>query len=180
MMDYLPSFLPNPSSSVVFDSFRHRFLSEPPEERVRKQLVLFLVESLCYPPHVILIEKSLKHFLSVTCGSRLLHTKRRLDLLIVSPTLYTDVHGNQHNIGSPVPLLLIECKARKINDRTKNQVLCYNQMIQAPCVSIVSAQKQQTGFHHPKTHTFSFYPGIPNFHQLLAYYLWMQSNTTRA
>lgn len=164
-------------SLYVFNFLSHS-TSRTPEEGIRQQLLLNLVQKLHYPPHVILIEKSLKHFLSITCALRDAYIKRRFDVLIVSPSSYKDRDGTIHTIGLPRPLLLIECKALKVNTCTINQVLCYNQTIRAPCVSVVGAYEQRTGFQHPCTHLFNFYLGIPSFHQLISYYLWSQSQAT--
>lgn len=142
-----------------------------PEEKVRNRLLQLLVKELAYPPHVILVEKSLNSFLRATSfAPSFAHGKRRLDVLVISP-----VSSSLGSTGDPKPLLLIECKAQTVNKKTINQVLSYNQSIQAPCISIVCAQTQHTGFKHPTTQALHVYPGIPTFSQLLAYHQWFES-----
>lgn len=146
-----------------------------PEESVRNRLLQHLVEALSYPPHLILVEKSLRSFLHAAgCLNSVAHNKRRLDVLVISPAHRT---SSKLDVWHPQPLLLIECKAQTINQKALNQALCYNQSLAAPCISIVCEQTQNTGFLHPTTKTLHFYPGIPTFSQLIAYNQWFEENS---
>lgn len=162
----------SPPAFKLFDPLRHKILVSTPEEEVRQKLIAFLIEELHYPTNLIIIEKGLAT-LSPLLQQRPSHypKKRRPDLLITTPVTYTTAEGKAYNLGQPHPLLLIECKARVINQRTLNQLLSYNYIIGAPCLAIVCYNKQKTGFLNPKTHLFNFYPGLPSYSQLLTYYL---------
>lgn len=163
------------SSFQKLESFQKIRTPVTPEETVRNRLLQQLVENLSYPPHLILVEKSLRRFLHAAgCLGSIAHNKRRLDVLVISP-----VHrfSSKSGIWRPQPLLLIECKAQTINQKALNQALCYNQSLSAPCISVVCEQTQNTGFLHPTTQTLHFYPGIPTFSQLLAYNQWFEENS---
>ncbi|QVE48708.1 type I restriction enzyme HsdR N-terminal domain-containing protein [Chlamydia crocodili] len=165
----------NPDSLKIFDPIRHKILASTPEEKVRQELIAFLIEELLYPPSLIIVEKGLKTLFPLLTRKDIRLPRRRPDLLIITPATYTNLEGETYNLGNPKPLLLIECKARVINQQTINQLLSYNYIIGAPCLSVVCYRKQQTGFLNPKTQTLDFYPGLPSYPQLLSYYLKLNS-----
>ncbi|BAE81626.1 conserved hypothetical protein [Chlamydia felis Fe/C-56] len=166
---------PITDSFKVFDPIRDKILASTPEEKVRQELITFLIEELLYPPSLIIVEKGLKTLFPLLTRKNIRPPRRRTDLLVITPTTYTNLEGKTYNLGNPKPLLLIECKARVINQQTFNQLLSYNYIIGAPCLSVVCYQKQQTGFLNPKTQTLDFYPGLPSYSQLLSYYLTLNS-----
>ncbi|ANH78389.1 hypothetical protein Cs308_0218 [Candidatus Chlamydia sanziniae] len=145
-------------------------MSATPEEIVRQKLLNLLINTLHYPQKLIVIEKELKTLLPILTGNKLRLPKRRPDILVLTPPTYTDARNITHKLGNPKPLLLIECKARVINQNTLMQLLSYNYIIGAPCLAIASSKKQLTGLVNPKTQTLDFYPGLPEYSQLLNYY----------
>ncbi|VVT43382.1 hypothetical protein BOKEGFJH_00929 [Chlamydia avium] len=162
---------PSPTLKI-FDPLRHKILVSTPEEEVRQKLIAFLIKDLHYPPNSFIIEKGLATLSPLLQKKHTFYSKKhRLDLLVTTPITYTNAEGKIYNLGKPHPLLLIECKAHAINQRTLNQLLSYNYIIGAPCLSIVCYNKQKTGFLNPQTHLFDFYPGLPSYSQLLTYYL---------
>ncbi|MEF9496654.1 type I restriction enzyme HsdR N-terminal domain-containing protein [Chlamydia sp. 04-14] len=167
--------LTNAESLKIFDPIRHKILASTPEEKVRQELIAFLIEELLYPPSLIIVEKGLKTLFPLLNRKDIRLPRRRPDLLVITPATYTNLEGETYNLGNPKPLLLIECKARVINQQTINQLLSYNYIIGAPCLSVVCYRKQQTGFLNPKTQTLDFYPGLPSYPQLLSYYLKLNS-----
>lgn len=161
-----------PQALRLFDPLRQKTLVSTPEEEVRQQLITFLIEDLHYPPNLLIIEKRLTSLSPLLARQTPRFLKKlRTDLLVVTPVTYTNPEGKTYHLGQPHPLLLIECKARVINQNTLNQLLSYNYIIGAPCLSIVCHNKQKTGFLNPQTHLFDFYPGLPSYSQLLTYYL---------
>ena len=96
-----------------------------PEEEVRAKLVEHLVKSLGYPRALIAIEKELLSLPHIHEGP-----KRRLDLLVYAK--------------NGTPLLLVECKAEKIDEKTLEQALGYNYLVKAPFVAIVGKDKALT------------------------------------
>lgn len=165
----------NENSLTIFDPIRHKILASTPEEKVRQELIAFLIEELLYPPALIIVEKGLKTLFPLLARKTIRLPRRRPDLLVITPATHTNSEGKTYNLGHPKPLLLIECKARVINQQTVNQLLSYNYIIGAPCLSLVCYKKQQTGFLNPKTQTLDFYPGLPSYSQLLSYYLTLNS-----
>ncbi|ASD30341.1 Uncharacterised protein [Chlamydia abortus] len=165
----------NTDSLTIFDPIRYKILASTPEEKVRQELITCLVEELHYPPSLIIVEKGLKTLFPLLSRKEIRLPRRRPDLLVITPATYTDAEGKTYNLGEPRPLLLIECKARVINQQTLNQLLSYNYIIGSPCISVVCYKKQQTGFLNPKTHTLDFYPGLPCYSQLISYYLTLNS-----
>lgn len=155
---------------TLFDPIRYKIVASTPEEEVRQKLISFLIHELAYPPHLIIIEKGLHTLRPLLKRTQLHIPKRRPDLLVMTPTTCT-VASQTYHLGDPQPLLLIECKASILNTSAINQVLSYNYMIGAPCLSLVSQNKQQTGFLYPDKNTLDFYPGLPNYTQLLTHYL---------
>ncbi|WP_348663697.1 type I restriction enzyme HsdR N-terminal domain-containing protein [Chlamydia vaughanii] len=172
--------LPIPGSLKIFDPIRHKTLTSTPEEEVRQELITFLIEELLYPPNLIIVEKGLKTLFPLLNRKDIHLPRRRPDLLVVTPITYTSPQGETHTFGDPKPLLLIECKARVINQQTINQLLSYNYIIGAPCLSVVCHKKQQTGFVNPQTKTLDFYPGLPSYTQLLSYYLTLNSKKSNS
>ncbi|EPP35463.1 type I restriction enzyme R domain family protein [Chlamydia ibidis] len=161
----------NDSKLKIFDPIRYKNLHVTPEECVRQGLLTFLTDELGYPKNLIIVEKGLRTLLPLLNCKDTYLPKRRPDVLVITPTTYIDDMNKQHDFGHPKPLWLIECKAEVINQKTINQVLSYNYVIGAPCLSVVSYNKQKTGFINPETQTLDFYPGLPSYSQLISYYL---------
>ena len=89
-----------------------------PEEAVRQRLLFQMIEELGYPRSLIAVEKELKSF-GVDGG---IIPKRRVDLLCFHRSL--------------APLLLIECKAERIDEKSILQVLGYNAVVKAPFLAL--------------------------------------------
>ncbi|SPN73708.1 hypothetical protein C10C_0549 [Chlamydia serpentis] len=159
----------NPQAHL-FDLIRNRELLSTPEEKVRQELLFLLTCKLNYPRNLIIIEKELKTLLPLLARKGTLLPKRRPDILIITPPLYIDAEGISHNLGDPKPLLLIECKALNINQSALKQVLSYNYCIGATCLAMASKRTQLSALFNPKTHTLNFYPGLPEYSQLLKYF----------
>lgn len=160
-----PSF-----ETKLFDPIRNKALECTPEERVRQDLLFLLIHKLNYPKHLLIVEKELKTLFPLLARKRARLPRRRPDILVITPKTYTDPTGETFHLGEPKPLLLIECKAQVINQNTLIQLLSYNYIIGASCLAIASKKKQLTGFLNPKTQNLDFYPGLPEYSQLLRYY----------
>lgn len=155
----------------IFDSIRNKNLEALPEEVVRQELINFMVKELTYPSELIIVEKGLKTLRPFFSSSARMLPKRRTDILVLTPPYYVFPCGEVRRLGSPKPLLLIECKARVINHQSKLQLLSYNYTIGAPCVALVSHNNQETGFINPETKSLDFYPGLPTYSYLVTYYI---------
>ncbi len=102
---------------------RKREVKATQEELVRQHVLNHLIDDLLYPPHLISVEKELKHFSEKA-------PKRRLDILV-----FTLLDGELK------PFLLVECKATPLSDDVERQVAGYNHFVGAPFVSIVNHEK---------------------------------------
>jgi hypothetical protein len=91
----------------LLDPVRHRFVKDTPEERVRQALLRQMIGPLGFPKGLISVEETLLHH-------------RRADILVYRP------------IGDEmVPLLLVECKAEKIEPQSYLQLTGYNASLRA-------------------------------------------------
>lgn len=104
--------------SQIFDRLRKRWVKLTPEEWVRQHIVVMMMHALQYPDTYIAIEKE------IIVGK----LKKRFDLLI-----YDAMHQ---------PWMLIECKASAValNESTAEQLLRYQQILQAQYLVITNGK----------------------------------------
>tara|TARA_B100000900_G_scaffold115915_2_gene97531 strand:- start:7091 stop:7534 length:444 start_codon:yes stop_codon:yes gene_type:complete len=100
----------------IFDRIRKKYVELTPEEWVRQNCLMFLEKEKKFKKGLISVEKRIK----------LNNTTKRFDIL---------VHDNQ---GSCV--LLVECKAPniKITQKTFDQILSYNHVINAEYLMVTN------------------------------------------
>jgi len=100
----------------IFDGIRNKYVELTPEEWVRQNCLMFLEKEKKFKKGLISVEKRIK----------LNNTTKRFDIL---------VHDNQ---GSCV--LLVECKAPniKITQKTFDQILSYNHVINAEYLMVTN------------------------------------------
>lgn len=112
----------SPLSRKIYDPIRKKWVEALPEEIVRQKILSHLVNDLGYPPQSIAIEKSLLE---------LLHTSneavpnRRIDILCFETKTLQ-------------PLLLIECKAVRLEEKMLSQIMGYNAHIGAPLICLAN------------------------------------------
>lgn len=104
----------------VFDSLRGDWVDATPEELVRQSWLQRMLQELGYPKGYLAVERELKTLAHLQNYQGPLPS-RRIDILC-----FTKLK----------PLLLIECKKR-LSQEAMDQVLAYNQFVQAPYVAIV-------------------------------------------
>lgn len=97
-------------------------VADLPEERLRQSLLQFMIEKLGYPKSSLAVEVSLSSMPHLKTHPSPLPS-RRADILC-------------YCAGDP--LLLIECKEAKPNEKVWQQVFGYNYYVQAPFVAIAS------------------------------------------
>lgn len=92
----------------IFDPFRKSWVTLTPEEWVRQNLLQYLVQICNYPSALIAIEKTIQ----------LGELNKRFDILVYK---------------NDTPWMIIECKEARveINDKTIQQILQYQQVIEA-------------------------------------------------
>jgi hypothetical protein len=95
---------------------RKRWVADTPEERVRQNLIQKMIGELGYPKGLISVEKKIG--------------ERRYDLVCYTKSMQ--------------PLLLVECKAEKIDEAAENQAVGYNASLKAPFICLASPTEIKT------------------------------------
>ena len=100
----------------IFDEIRKKYIELTPEEWVRQNCIKFLINEKKFKKNLISIEKKIQ----------LNKTSKRFDILV------HDINGSY--------LLLVECKAPniKINQKSFDQILSYNQVINAKFLMVTN------------------------------------------
>jgi hypothetical protein len=106
---------------------RQKPVAATPEERVRQGFIRHLVEERGFPLAHIAVELSLKEMPHLSLHPPQL--LRRADILCYTP------HG--------LPLLLVECKANRLDQKAKNQLIGYNCFVKAHYIALVNADSYQ-------------------------------------
>ncbi len=103
-----PEIRLNKNKEYIFCIVRKRWVIITPEEWVRQNFLLFLIEALRYPSSLIAVEKQLM----------VSEVKKRFDIVIYK---------------NAAPFMIIECKEMNVTltESTLRQVLYYNATIQA-------------------------------------------------
>lgn len=136
---------------------RKEKVAATPEEIVRQRILTAMVQSLGYPASCISVEKSLHQLPILNKESVPL---RRADILC---------YASDNN--SLYPLLLMECKAVKLNDKMRAQVCGYNAYVKACFVAIANAEEVQVGWMDSKTLEYRFTSGMPRYEELIHFFL---------
>lgn len=116
------------SQNRLFCQIRKDWVKHTAEESVRQNTLSFLI-SIGYPASLILVERKiseLPHF----SGKKRAVPNRRVDIVCYAA-------------GSLVPLLLIECKAKKFSTKETLQLLGYNFYISAKRVLLIAQDRVQ-------------------------------------
>lgn len=106
--DTKPAIKTTDGKELIFCAIRKKWMVLTPEEWVRQNLILFLIEVMHYPASLMAVEKQLL----------LGDLKKRFDLVVYKNEL---------------PFMLVECKEMNvpISQKTLDQVLRYNINLQA-------------------------------------------------
>lgn len=125
----------------IYDQLRKKHLVLTPEEWVRQHMIQYLILHKKYPKSLISLEKGLVYN----------QLNKRFDLLTF----------NQEG----KPYLLIECKAPDIqlNKKVVNQVLVYNQTIQASIIGITNGKLHYFFSLDKSKNTYQQISDLPNF-----------------
>jgi len=110
-----PAIKKEDGKEYIFCIIRKRWLLISPEEWVRQNFLLYLIEVLKYPPSLIAAEKQLM----------IGEMKKRFDIIV-----YKDA----------VPFMIIECKEMNVSlsESTIRQVLNYNSNVQANYIVVTN------------------------------------------
>ncbi|MEP6713440.1 MAG: type I restriction enzyme HsdR N-terminal domain-containing protein [Ferruginibacter sp.] len=127
--DKKPSIKTEKNKEFIFCIIRKRWIVVTPEEWVRQNFLLYLVEVLQYPASLIAVEKQLL----------LGEMKKRFDIVVYK---------------NDVPFMIVECKEMNVplSENTIRQVLNYNTNMQASYIVITNGsycmayKKEADGF----------------------------------
>ena len=126
---------------VIWDLIRKKYVILSPEEWVRQNIIVYLIEELDYPKSLFKIESGLSY-----------HRKqKRSDIVVCSSD------------GSP--FLLVECKAPSIhiNQKVIDQAAVYNKSIQAEFIAISNGINHYVWLLNKLTNTYTQERSFPTF-----------------
>lgn len=131
--------------ACIFDDFRKKYVVLTPEEWVRQNFLMFLVNDLDFP----------KSLISVEAGLELFKTKKRTDIVVY------DKQG--------VPLLIVECKAPEvaINEKVFDQIVRYNMALQVNYLVVTNGLNHYCCRLDYEKNSYNFLKSIPNYTDIL-------------
>lgn len=142
--------------SQLYCPIRRERVPNLPEEGVRQRFISYLILELGFAASAIAVEKKLgqlPHLEGVKVPNR------RADIIVFAQ--------NIHPEHPYFPLLLVECKAVPITNKTVQQVVGYNHFVKAPFIALVNNDTLRVGQRDPKTGEYTFSDGLPTYDQLL-------------
>lgn len=145
----------NPSKRLVFDEIRQSWVAATAEEIVRQTLLHRMVHHLGYPKELIVVEKELQQLPHLAKVSNAF-PDRRVDVVCFakdSHVLY--------------PLLLIECKDTRLDQRSLSQLLEYNYYVKACFIAEVSSKEIRFGYGKKDKKSSVLASFLPSYLQLL-------------
>ncbi len=130
----------------IFDSFRKKFVALTPEEWVRQNFLMYLVNDKQIPPTVVSVETALKVY------SR----KKRTDIVV-------------HN-RSGKPVMIVECKAPDvtIDDTVFDQIVRYNFALNVQYFVLTNGLNHFCCHVDYQNKSYTFLDEIPVYELLLA------------
>lgn len=135
----------------LFCAVRKILVRATPEEYVRQGIIQYLIQDLGYLKGGISVEVSLQQMPHLSSSDTKV-PKRRADIVC-------------YHQGWP--LLLIECKAVNITEKTIRQLIGYNWYLKAPFIAVVNSKEVRFGYLDKNKNSFHFSQHIPAFRDLL-------------
>jgi hypothetical protein len=145
------------SSDEIYDPIREKKVKGFQEELVRQSLIALMVDSLGYPKHLITVEKDLNQLPHLK--DKKTKNQRRADIICFE--------HNIHPLYELFPLLLIECKAEKLNQSHIDQVIGYNYFVQAFFIAVASNEKIKTLWYNKKKGQYDAVDFLPSHKELM-------------
>ncbi|KPK33610.1 MAG: hypothetical protein AMS24_00605 [Chlamydiae bacterium SM23_39] len=137
----------------IIDPIRKVKIKKLPEEMVRQELLNKMI-LLGYPKEYIAVEKDLKSLPHLK-DTDYKFPQRRIDIICFSKKI---------NI---YPILLIECKAEKIDEIAEQQVIGYNYFVNAYFFSLANKEEIKTYWYDKKKNRYLFVDFLPSYKQLI-------------
>ena len=130
---------------VVYDPFRERYVRLTPEEWVRQHFVRYLTQDLHVPAGLVAIEAAFQYQ----------GQPRRADVI---------VHDRQG-----APLLLVECKAPRVNidQDAFDQCARYNIVLEAPYLVVTNGRVHYACAIDVEARSYSFLDDLPPYDDLV-------------
>ncbi len=138
----------------IFCLVRRGWVKATPEERVRQQLLSYMIHQQAYPFSSLAVEKTLSHLPHLSRAQPI--PNRRADIICFADCV--------NSLTSTLyPLLLIECKAIKLSNKVLNQVISYNYFVQAHFVMVVNETEIKMGWYDKTSQVYKFVNYLPSF-----------------
>jgi hypothetical protein len=130
---------------MILDNIRKKYVKLTPEEWVRQNFVMYLINEGKYPAGLIAVEVM----------SKFNNLKKRVDILV------HDRNGK--------PVMLVECKSPdvKINDKVFDQIVCYNMGFRVPYIIVTNGMDHFACRIDFETNKYEFLLVIPLYEDLL-------------
>ncbi len=146
------------SRSKIFDPIRKIWVAATPEEKVRQGVVQYMLEHLGYPKELLSIEKDLKTLPHLGALEKNF-PPRRIDIICFAKDICPGY--------ALYPLLMIECKQKKLDVNSIEQILGYNYYIKAFFIAVANDCEIRLGYLEKETNQYRFTSHLPSFHELL-------------
>lgn len=133
------------NKTYIFDKFRKKYIVLTPEEWVRQNLLMYLVNEKNYPQSLIAVEAGLK----------LYNTLKRTDIVVYNK--------------QGAPLLIVECKAPEVNidEKVFDQIVRYNMALQVNYLVVSNGMNHYCCQLDYEKQTYNFLKTIPNYTDIL-------------
>lgn len=131
---------------MILDTIRKKYVKLTPEEWVRQNFVMYLINEGKYPAGLIAVEVM----------SKFNNLKKRVDILV------HDRNGK--------PVMIVECKSPdvKINDKVFDQIVCYNMGFRVPYIIVTNGMDHFACRIDFETNKYEFLLVIPLYEDLLS------------
>lgn len=135
----------NNNKPEIFDSIRKKFVALTPEEWVRQNFIMYLINEKKFPDSLISIEKKLTFN----------NMPRRTDIVIYKKD------------GSPK--LIVECKSTdiKINQKVFDQIARYNMTLKVNYLVVTNGLNHYCCYIDIENKTYKFLEEIPDYKNII-------------
>jgi len=143
--EYKFRFKEQNGQNQIFDIFRKKYVVLTPEEWIRQNFLMYLVEEKNYPQSLISVEAGLKVY----------KRSKRTDIVVY------DKQG--------IPLLIVECKAPnvKINQDVFDQIVRYNIALNVKYLVVTNGLDHYCCSLKSENNTYQFLQEIPDYKNIL-------------
>jgi hypothetical protein len=141
-----------------FDEVRRCWVAATPEESIRQKVLKKMIHALGFPKELIVVEKELKELPHLPVCDL---PQRRIDILCYGKEI--------HSEHSLYPLLLIECKKDRIDEKAIDQLIGYNTHVKAYFLALAGQEEELFGYLDKKTGQYVFHHGFPSFNDLISW-----------